>query len=212
MYLLNSHTGRNSQSHYVVHFRLNLELVSQLLASGLLTIWNRHYTDYSLTIKNNVNFNTTADTGGRYQLAAIRLIRNFIDYKNLRESPGYINDGSLYFDFKFDIPNVILDITCTDVDYASARLKLFKHCTKANKEYLQGKNYYAEDGTFLLKLEHTHGHTDGPTLTSHWTIWSYHGHEQPQLHYQSLAHFQLLRNHASYCVDFAYWAYSLDWK
>ena len=124
MYVFNSHSGRNAQTHYVVHVRLNLEFVSQPMASGLLTIWNRHYADYSLVIKNDINFNTANQPGGLYQFATITFIRDFMDYKQIRESRDYVSDGSLYFDFHFDIPEVILEIFCTDVNYAPARVDL----------------------------------------------------------------------------------------
>ena len=59
--------------HYVIHFRLSLTLIAQLLASRLCTIWSRHYTGYSLVFKVDVNFNNFYDTDGRYQFAAIKI-------------------------------------------------------------------------------------------------------------------------------------------
>ena len=136
MYACNSHSGRSSIAHDAVRFRLNQDLVSHFFASGLFQIWNRRYTDYSLTLKNTVSFKTTEEAGGLYQLATIKLVRDFMEYKHIRVSRDYVCDGSLYFDFKYDIPNAILDIFCTDVSFASARLELFKHCTKAKQGVL----------------------------------------------------------------------------
>ena len=128
MYLFKSHSGRNTQSHYVVHFRLNLELISNLMVTGLLNRENQHSTDYSLVIKDDIDFNTTKHAGGRYQFATIRLIRDIMDYQYVRESKDYASDGSLYFDFCFDIPEAILDTFCTKAEYASVRTVLLDHC------------------------------------------------------------------------------------
>jgi len=161
MYLANSHAGRNANVHYVNHFRLNERLICQLLASGLFTIWNRHYTDYSLVIKKDINFNLT---GGDYQFATIKFHRDFLDYMDVLDSRAYANDGSLYFDFKHDVPGVILDVFCTDVQYASFRLELFKRCTPSNRQYLVERGYYSEHGRFLLQLE-DHRYTAEPLTT-----------------------------------------------
>ena len=146
MYLFNSHAGRNTTDHYIVHCRLNMFLLSDLMTGNILTTWNRHYTDYSLVLKTDFNFKNHSD---HYQFSVIKFHRNFIDYKTVRVSSSYVNDGSLYFDFTTDIPDTVLDVFCTDITLAHYRVNLFTRVIANNKNYLIANGYYSETGVFL---------------------------------------------------------------
>jgi hypothetical protein len=55
MYLHSSHDGRHTTDHFVVRFRLSQTLLAELVLSTLATPFNRHYVDYSISLRTDYN-------------------------------------------------------------------------------------------------------------------------------------------------------------
>ena len=147
MCLHSSHDGRHTTDHFVVHLRLSQTLLAELVLSTLATPFNRHYVDYSISLR--TDYNMLVDQS-EYGFSVIHWQRDFSDYNKVRNE--FIADGSLYFDGTFDIPEMVLKVICEDVTMARYRVDLMQKVTDHDRRYLIRNGYFSEAGDFLRYL------------------------------------------------------------